>query len=161
MVIPTKSRKSGGPKSPEGKLVSSRNALKFGAYSKQAVLPGENPEDLHELEDLFIADFSPKGVTELSLVNELAILTWKKLRLERIENNYLVGLLNATETATDFFEAGFPPRSGVDWLLNDLSMLTADLVERHVQELALAKSIRDTCASEISRDCKRKAFGFL
>lgn len=59
-----KSRRSGGPKTAEGKAVSSRNSIKTGAYSKQEVLPGENLQELLELEQYFIEDFSPQGVTE-------------------------------------------------------------------------------------------------
>jgi hypothetical protein len=34
--------RSGGPKTSEGKLTSSRNAIKTGAYAAQALLSGEN-----------------------------------------------------------------------------------------------------------------------
>lgn len=39
----TKSKRSGGPKTAEGKLVASQNQLKTGAYSSLAILPNENP----------------------------------------------------------------------------------------------------------------------
>jgi hypothetical protein len=45
----TKGSRTGGPKTPEGKLVSSRNSLKIGVYSKQLFLPGERAEDFEEL----------------------------------------------------------------------------------------------------------------
>ena len=94
MASPPKSRRSGGPKTAEGKLASSRNSLKIGAYSKQEVLPGENHQELLELEQYFIEDFAPQGVTESALVHDLTVLAWKKLRLERLEYRQLLDKLN-------------------------------------------------------------------
>lgn len=99
-------KRSGGPKTQLGKLASSKNALKTGAYSVQQILPGEKQEDFEELHQMFKDDFQPIGVTEASLVYEISLLAWKKLRLERIENQYLYGVLNATPTSDEFFAAG-------------------------------------------------------
>jgi hypothetical protein len=49
MAIP-KSKRSGGPKTAEGKLAVANNALKTGSYSSRAVLPGESEEDLKQLQ---------------------------------------------------------------------------------------------------------------
>lgn len=94
MATTPKARRSGGPQTAEGKLVASRNSLKTGAYSKQEVLPGENLQELLELEQYFIEDFSPQGVTENTLVHDLTVLAWKKLRLERLEYRRLRDKLN-------------------------------------------------------------------
>ena len=37
-------QRSTGPKTPEGKARSSKNALKHGLTSEELILPGENPE---------------------------------------------------------------------------------------------------------------------
>ena len=50
MVIKN-SKRSGGPKTEEGKLAVSQNAIKTGAYSNLAVLPNENPEEFNQLVD--------------------------------------------------------------------------------------------------------------
>jgi hypothetical protein len=97
-----KSRRSGGPQTAEGKLASSRNSLKTGIYSKQEVLPGEDPKELLELEQYFMEDFAPQGVTESALVHDLTVLAWKKLRLERLEYRRLRDKLNEP---LDYFEA--------------------------------------------------------
>ncbi len=97
-----KSRRSGGPQTAEGKLASSRNSLKTGAYSKQEVLPGEDPKELLELEHYFMEDFAPQGVTEAALVHDLTVLAWKKLRLERLEYRRLRDKLNEP---LDYFES--------------------------------------------------------
>ncbi|MDH6525519.1 hypothetical protein [Polynucleobacter sphagniphilus] len=102
MTSLSKSRRSGGPRTAEGKIAASQNSLKTGAYSNQEVLPGENLQELLELEQFFIEDFSPKGVTESALVHDLTVLAWKKLRLERLEYRRLRDKLNEP---LDYFEA--------------------------------------------------------
>lgn len=109
--------RTGGPKTQLGKLASSKNSLKTGAYSVQQILPGERQEDFKELHKMFLEDFQPIGVVEASLVHEMALLAWKKPRLERVENQYLYGVLNATLTPEEFFAAGLPRKEEIIWLL--------------------------------------------
>lgn len=159
--MPPKSRLSGGPRTSQGKLASSKNALKTGVYSKQEILPFESQKDFDELKQLFIQDFKPNGVTEFSLVHELTVLAWKKLRLEKIENNFLRGLLQATETPEEFYAAGFPRRDQIDWLLKDLSILSSEYISKHRKELELAKSICKTEAlTEFLKTAQVKHFEF-
>ena len=91
-------RRSGGPKSTEGKLVTSKNALKTGTYSSLAVLPQENQEEFNQLIDQFNYDFHPSDVIETSLVRELAVITWKRLRLEKLDQDYFIKRLGAPIT---------------------------------------------------------------
>ena len=142
MNASSKSRRSGGPRTTHGKEVTSKNSLKLGVYAKQEILPFESQQEFDELKELFIQDFKPNGVTEFSLVHELTVLAWKKLRLEKIENNFLHGLLQAVETPEEFYAAGFPRRNQIDWLLKDLSILKSQFISRHRKELELANSIR-------------------
>jgi len=122
--------------------VASKNSLKLGIYTKQEILPFESQQEFDELKELFIQDFRPNGVTEFSLVHEMTVLAWKKLRLEKIENNFLHGLLKVVETPEEFYAAGFPKRDQIDWLLNDLSALTPAFISKHKDELELARRIR-------------------
>ena len=142
-------------------MTSSRNSLKLGVYAKQEILPFESEQDFDELKQLFIQDFKPNGVTEFSLVHELTVLAWKKLRLEKIENNFLHGLLQAVETPEEFYAAGFPKRNQIDWLLKDLSILTHEFISKHQMELELAKSIRKTeVLVEFLKTAKEQHFEF-
>ncbi len=102
MPVVPKSRRSGGPQTAEGKSASSRNSLKTGAYSRQEVLPGEDPKELLDLEQYFMEDFTPRGITESALVHDLTALAWKKLRLEHLEYRRLRDKLNEP---LDYFEA--------------------------------------------------------
>ena len=97
---------SGGPKTDAGKLVASQNSLKTGTYSNVAVLPHEDQEEFNLLVDHFNRDFAPKDVIEISLVRELAVITWKKLRLEKLEQGYFLKKLNAPILQADFLDSG-------------------------------------------------------
>ena len=72
-----------------GIVSSSGNALSSGAYSKQVVLPDEDAAAFGKLEAQLVQDFDPIGMTEAAMVHDLAVLTWKKLRLDRIEHAVL------------------------------------------------------------------------
>ncbi len=78
----------GGPQTDEGKKIASRNSLKTGTYSKQIVLPSESQEEFDQLVEQFQRDFYPKDAVEMMLVREMAVITWKKLRLEKLEHDY-------------------------------------------------------------------------
>jgi len=110
--------RSGGPKTPEGKLASSRNAIKTGAYSVQALLPGESEEEFRELEQLFIDDFTPVGISEAASVHSLAVIIWKKLRLEKLESRHIHDLLERFPKYSEFSAVGFDdyPQVAKDWV---------------------------------------------
>lgn len=78
--------KSNGPKTPEGKARSSRNALKFGLTSEIAVLPNETKREFKQLHAAFIGRFAPRDVAELALVEQMISLAWRQRRYWKIED---------------------------------------------------------------------------
>jgi len=76
---------STGPKSPAGKLVSSMNALKFGLWSKQAVLADEDPDLFDDFARRIQADLRPVGAVELALTDLITAKLWRWGRVVRIE----------------------------------------------------------------------------
>jgi hypothetical protein len=112
--------RSGGPKTPEGKLASSRNAITTGAYAVQALLPGENEQEFRELEQLFIDDFAPSGISESALVHSLTVTVWKKLRLEKLESRHIHELLDRFPKYSEFSAVGFDdyPSAAQEWVNN-------------------------------------------
>lgn len=76
---------STGPQSPEGKARSSRNSFKHGLYSKQLVLPNEDPAELDRLRLSLRAEHQPINTTEDILVNELAESFWRIRRMRERE----------------------------------------------------------------------------
>lgn len=89
MALP-KPKRSGGPKTVAGKLAVSVNATKTGAYSSMVVLPGEQESEFQELLQQFQHDFKPQDIAESAMVRELANVTWKQLRLERMQHTILL-----------------------------------------------------------------------
>jgi hypothetical protein len=56
-------------------------ALKHGAYSSTAVLPGENPAEFEGLCQALIAELAPTGALEEDIVADIARLVWRKQNL--------------------------------------------------------------------------------
>jgi len=142
MALPSKSRRSGGPRTAEGIMTASKNAIKTGAYSNQEVLPGENLQELLELEQYFIEDFSPHGITESALVHDLTVLAWKKLRLERLEYRQLRDKLNKP---LDYFETeylGFTVPAEGQIYCNDPDLLSECDLDMILERLKYSKKLK-------------------
>jgi hypothetical protein len=56
-------------------------AVKHGAYSAAALLPGESPAEFEKLHRDLIAEFAPFGVLEDDIVMTMARLVWRKQNL--------------------------------------------------------------------------------
>jgi hypothetical protein len=102
-----RSKRSGGPQTEKGKKATSRNALKTGAYSSLIILPGENEDDFRTLEEQFISDFSPRDIAEAAMVRNLAVITWKKLRVEKLEHAGLIRKLHEPFELPEYFKVQF------------------------------------------------------
>lgn len=122
MAKPSNPKRTGGPKTAEGKIVASGNALKTGVYSRMVVLPGEDPVEFEALQRHFLEDFQPVGVVEEAMVYELSTIVWKKLRLDKIEHNLFEEILNKVVTLDELREADFYMYSGLSWVLEDREM---------------------------------------
>ncbi len=99
-------KRSGGPKTPGGKEVASQNSLKTGTYSSLPILPNENQDEFSQLIEHFNHDFHPADTIERALVRELTVLTWKKLRLEKLENDYFINRSNLPISLEEFIDSG-------------------------------------------------------
>ncbi len=80
--------RSTGPKTPEGKAVSSMNALKHGLTARRVVVlndPDEDPAQFDHLLDELIDEHQPDGVTERFLVERIATCYWRLRRALRYE----------------------------------------------------------------------------
>ena len=80
-----KPRRRTGPNSPEGKAISSRNALKHGLLAQDAVLPDEDKEAFRDLYGSLAAEHQPATQTEEALVLDMAEALWRMRRLRRVE----------------------------------------------------------------------------
>ena len=77
--------RSHGPATPEGRAISSRNALKHGFTSNTVVLEGESHQDYDALLDSFTALHTPRTPVEHQLVGQLAAAQWRLARAARFE----------------------------------------------------------------------------
>ena len=122
-----KSKRSGGPRSLSGKLNASRNSLKTGAYSKSIVLPSESEEDFEKLYHQYMDDFMPMDVAESAMVYDLAGLTWKKLRLEKLEHAAFKSAIDSSLTIKDLENEGIKINQRHEHFLRDINKLDKNL----------------------------------
>ncbi|MEO7652910.1 MAG: hypothetical protein ABIZ80_20805 [Bryobacteraceae bacterium] len=78
--------KSKGPKTPETKQISSRNALRHGLTSRHTiVLECEDKAEFDELHAAFYAFWRPSNIVEQDLVDDMVAARWRLRRLSTIE----------------------------------------------------------------------------
>ena len=87
--LPGYVRRSGGPRSKQGKAVSASNALKSGVYSRQTFLSGEDPNEYENLRQALFDDLDPQTVVEHALADDVMSALWRKFRLERYASSSL------------------------------------------------------------------------
>ena len=75
-----------GPRTPEGKAISSSNSLKHGLASGRLIIPGEDRADFDALLTDLVAEHAPATPTEEMLVQQMAQSWWLMHRALRIQN---------------------------------------------------------------------------
>ena len=94
-----KRTRSGGPQTAAGRALTANNALKTGAYAAQVVLPWEDAAAFEALATQMVQDFEPVGVAEVAMVRDLAVLIWKKQRIDRVEHAVMTQMVRLPLTA--------------------------------------------------------------
>lgn len=95
--------RSTGPNTPEGRAVSSANAVRHGILSNRFIADHENRDVFAELLGDLITEFEPETALESLLVERLAILFWRERRLAAAE---------AEQANLHYLDAAVPFRSG-------------------------------------------------
>lgn len=103
--------KNGGPRTPEGKAISSRNAIKHGVTSNELyVLQNENPEAWAQLLAEANEEFHPETPFESQIVEEIAFAKWRLRRSWHIEralfNNQMEEQADTLESRFDKIDEG-------------------------------------------------------
>lgn len=107
-------QRSTGPTTPEGRAISSRNAVRHGVLCEHVTVEAENFERFDALLEGLWREINPVGEREALLVERLANLFWRERRLVEAER----GALSARhEIAADPFGGGTRHLSLVDQLL--------------------------------------------
>jgi hypothetical protein len=127
----TNGSKSRGPVTEEGKLASSRNALRHGALSSCIVLPGEDEESFQSLAADLFEEHRPVGSTEEDLVEMMAAARWRRTRVWAVETRCL-----AKQMKHEFQVAGDPDANPAETASAAFSSLanetrTLDLMNRY------------------------------
>lgn len=136
----TKSKRSGGPQTDEGKKITSRNALKTGAYSQAVILPGEDESEYRELEEQFLRDFAPRDIAEGAMVRDLTILTWKKIRLDQLEHRAVIQAINKSLPSYEL-DGLFLFRPEAQWVMGSLDLLTESYIEEQEAKVGIARKL--------------------
>ena len=79
--------RSTGPKSPEGKQISRRNALRHGLTAETVIAGLEATEDYRGFEAAIISDYDAETAVERELVLRIASLLWRLRRIIAIETD--------------------------------------------------------------------------
>ena len=80
------SQKSTGPRSPEGKAIVSKNAVKHGLFASENVIKGENQDDFDLYRDEMLGKLAPVGAVESMLAERIVSLSWRLIRAGRMQN---------------------------------------------------------------------------
>jgi len=65
----------------QGKTRSKYNASKHGIFSKVVLLPGESREEFRSFRNGIRGDLQPVGTLEINIVDEIAVVQWRKRRM--------------------------------------------------------------------------------
>ncbi len=74
------SKKSTGPRTPEGKARARDNALKHVLFATTLLIKGEDPEAYHALVDDLVEEFEPIGTMENLLLSRMSEHHWQSRR---------------------------------------------------------------------------------
>lgn len=131
-------------------LADSRNSIQTGTYFSIAVLPGESASEFQDVERRFVADLGPQGLTERAMVNELAPIFWKKLRLEKVEYDLYVREINRPLRLFEMNAVGFYPLVELEWVLGELEVIAPDRLPQHQASRRLQQCLKPPYKATIS-----------
>jgi len=125
-------QKSTGPKTPQGKARSSRNALKHGILSEHTVVQGEDRQAFEAFRARMVESLQPVGAMEELLAGRIVDCGWRLQRFLRFQGKTLDrALQELTDKAVEFAE---------------------DLERHEAYEEAMAEEDEDSL-TQTKRDC--------
>ena len=146
-------QRSTGPRTPEGKARSRANAIKHGLLAETVLINGrdpiENPDDLNDLLNALIDQFSPRDPHQQLLVERLAICYWRLRRAYRHEAQSIMQrraddrserarTSRDSEGQPEPFLAALPPDAEFSKLIRYESLIDREL-QRTLQQLHRAQ----------------------
>jgi hypothetical protein len=90
-------QKSTGPRTPEGKAIVSKNAVKHGLTARHDLINGEDHAEFDLYRDRLLAELDPATPMESMLAERIVTLSWRLKRTTRIQGQ-TIDALNAPDT---------------------------------------------------------------
>jgi hypothetical protein len=134
--LPARPRRGGGPRTAIGKERSKRNAVKYGIFAKEVLLPNEQKTEFGALLEGLRNDRLPQGTLENLLVEKLASLFWRYKRMLGAER----GEIQLEETMHSLDEDTRECREAAE-LLDSEEGRTAPLILRHDNRVVVARCV--------------------
>ena len=112
----------GGPRTPQGKAASSKNAIKLGVYSN-TLMPGESQEEVDELIESFCETYNSDDADSQMMFRSYAQTLIKSRRIQEAEVAFIEAQMHLQDNRREFcLQANIPAqyRDGVpDWFFFD------------------------------------------
>lgn len=124
--------RGGGPRTSEGKRISSQNACKHGLLSQDPVAGGESIEDWNEFLDGVQNHYGPIGIFEQECARHIALELWYLRRVERqiksvSQERSMFAMPPAPSSYVEIADLEFRDPDGVLDVLMNLDSLPDDL----------------------------------
>src|SRR5471030_1354264 len=135
---------STGPRTVEGKAISSMNALKTGIDAQSSVIPGEDAAALAVLTEPLYHGCQPQTDIECLLVDDIVRDTWLLTRLARVDAQILIYIMEDTNypcpnaPAGKSFHQSSSTQSRLQRRLNDTRRLRLQSI-KELQQLQAAR----------------------
>ncbi len=137
---------STGPRTPEGKQRTARNAIKHGFRAKDPLIPGEDRDEFNRHAGELHLELLPTGVLEDNLVEQLIDITWRLKRFSRIEAAIINELYDSAaeqpENEKKDGEQLLGKSLAHDHALNRLSRYEAQLARRYHNVMKELREVR-------------------
>jgi len=150
---------STGPKTERGKLTVSRNAIKHGLLSRQAVITrgngAEDPEEFAQLLAAFREDLQPVGINEELLVEKIATSYWRQARVLRCEVGETRKRLNNVVVPNAFLKSNEANRDIALLQMFEMGMLS----ERDTTDQKLSTRERFEATQKLQSDLRMHPLG--
>ena len=80
---------AGGPRTPEGRAISSRNAITFGLYATRDFIRPSEESNYRDLAEQLRSELAPVGLLENNLVDEIRRALWRLGRCGEVEQSFV------------------------------------------------------------------------
>jgi hypothetical protein len=124
-----------GPRTPEGKARSAKNALRHGLLSRDVLQADERPRDLQRLHEQLSGELRPVGELESLLVERVVSCVWRLRRALRVEAEIV-------ERSSDSYAPGDEGGAGVSWIRRHATFATLSRYET-TNERAMYRALHE------------------